>query len=389
MGNRYIHYRSRAFPRGVLIAACVLMSLSVGLPAAYQSHTAGGEVYIFSPDAKYVRVSLNSKLFINDVGNLWYMKIFEVSRLVLDPTHRELLVITRLWPLQGSTNPSHQEYEATGIVVLKEDQRGALTNALQPDGHPTVVRPPAPGYDVYTAFIFVQEPKKLFVTWLRAEASGIDYDTYVYDRSNAYRVADVLEGVMFYNNSCYLNGTVLIPNVIAGTVKSIDINTHKMETRTLAATDISGCTTKGLLANYGCLDAFTCRMASAAKEPQVKYFLYDLEKDKVIVPIELSGYADVHFVDDGKYLVADREVIEKERVTRNGDLVVYETNSGRQMASMQVPSGGTECVLGMQGNRGYYFSPHKLSMLDFGAWKVIGSLELPFDRGVIGILEGK
>jgi hypothetical protein len=82
-------------------------------------------------------------------------------------------------------------------------------------------------------------------------------------------------------------------------------------------------------------------------------------------------------------------VIEKERVTRNGDLVVYETNSGRQMASMQVPSGGTEFVLGMQGNRGYYFSPHKLSMLDFGAWKVIGSLELPFDRGVIGILEGK
>lgn len=339
--------------------------------------------YLFSHDARFVKVDLD-RMRLADVGNLWWLKINDLTEVVPGAGSNEMLVVTKLWRLLEIESPSRRQFDMHGIAVLHVNPKGELLLRR--------VIPPLSEEESFVGAkaLTVGDEKRLYVTRLRESEDGqaARPTAAVYDKS--YELGRPLRDFEVLERSCLSSDGKRLYTPVLGQpyrVRHIDLETGSRGSRPLGGIGEESSFSRVPVAFS---DECLCLIYEKRQREgaQGTLHLYDYQADQVRSRWEIDRYADYHILPGGERILAEEKQYEP-IVDESGATAGLQQRkpgrlswvSGAGASVLQLPQEGRIAGFGCQGRRAYYLSPGLLSEIDLADWKVARSLEIPFREG--------
>ena len=339
--------------------------------------------YVFSRDARFVRIDL-PELRIADVGNLWWLNINQVLKVLPDPEGRDLLIVTKTWKMLGIENPTRAEFDRPGLAALRPDQRGKLNGA-------TVI-PPLFGTDpVLDGRLFDLDGTRLLLTFYTG-AEGDRFATGVYDRS--YKLLRTIQNFPATERSCVSTSGHIWTTILAQPSRALqlDWDSGRTESRTLDQVGSSQSFSRTPVAfGDGCLNLIYEKRRRESADGVLH--LYDVAADRLVSSFQTDRYADYTLLEGGKFILEDekqfRPILDQGgqqlglRQHKTGRLHLRDGTSGQTLYSLAVPENGRVATIGCQAKRVFYVSPGLLTLVDVEEGSVTGRVPIPFDEAFV------
>lgn len=348
-------------------------------------------IYLFSSDARFLKIDA-SNLRIVDVGNLWWRNIFEVDGIIEDPLRDVILLKTKVWKLVGIENPTRAQFDMAGLVVLREVYvKGRNTLALQ-----RAIQGPS-GASLSSGKFLDLDRRELFLTWTREEESKQVISVVKYDQE--FKALETINGFPVYPRSCLSSDKKNIYTPRIGIPREIEIlNQESMKIESFSYDHVGGQDYFSKVAvverlhpaSKGCLMLVKVSQERGGRISTI--FLYDMEQRQILSEFRLDITGDFHILRNGKFILVDQveyTPLDETSLRRDkvGRLLILESSTGKQIASLTVPPNGNLAAL-LDEERGYYISPGRVTVLNLNTWTVRGGLDVPFEQAYLSLYRG-
>ncbi len=336
--------------------------------------------YLFSQDARFVKVDLE-RMRIADVGNLWWLKINDLSEVIGVPGGNELLAVTKLWRLLEIESPSRKQYEMHGLAVLHVNPKGEILLRR--------VIPPLSEEEAFVGakLLSLDGGRRLYVTRQRESDQGelSRPSTAVYGES--YELERPLRDFSVLERSCLSPDGKRIYTPELGDphrVRHIDLETGSRGSLGLGGVGEASSFSRAPVAfSEDCL----CLIYEKRRREGAHgaLYLYDYQAGRVKSRWEVSSYADYHILGRGSRILAEEkryELIQGGGLIQSkpGRLSWVSEAPGAGASVLQLPQEGRIAGFGCGEEIAYYVSPGRLTAIDLKGWRVDKSLEFPFQE---------
>lgn len=368
-----------------------ILSVAIFLGMFSTSGAAREYLYIFSPDAKFLKLD-TSDFRIVDVGNLWWLKLMVIDGVIPDPTKQHILLKTAdLWKLLDASQP------IDGLVVLDEYREYKYAGTLK---LVHTLQPPGKDANLSGGTITNNGNRRVLLSWIDIE-SGKEL-TQLLD-GKTYEERQKIEDFWVAPGTCLSSDGLRLYAVRNGSPREIirlDLQSLTVQ-RTLY--DKIGSATfhsKTPVAFRNC----TMLLLEYKEKPTEEraagtLYLYDIEKDNVLSTLQIDIDGDFFLLKAGSVIAVDEKKpvpnvfpdgsVVGIRLKHVGRLHFYDAKAGKELALLHLPEDGTFVTISSDEKTGYYLSPKLLTVVDLENYKVKATRHIPFSYGVAAFYESE
>ncbi|MGO8866399.1 MAG: hypothetical protein ACLQME_07860 [Alphaproteobacteria bacterium] len=368
-------------------AGCI--SLLVGaifLAASGCHHSARRFVYVFSPEAAFVKIASDT-LSVMGQGNLRSEATAEVDGVIDDPDRRDIFLETAgAWSATAS-GPTE------GIVVLRattEKQERSLLRLVR------TIAPPA-GTSL-TGAIVAKDPHRMIVTSWSGDERGSSEVTLAMAEDNQFHEPMKIEDFSVGTGTCATSDGSRLLSFSAAEPAAIRV--LALADMTVRKAPISGGALTVRSPRLVGGRSAGCRVLLVGRSPgssddrrRIPARVFDLEQLAMVGELDLGVPGQYFLADSGALVLVDERTLVPNvlpngqtvgmRYKKLGRLHVLEAATGKEVSLLKLPEDGA--LAASDGSTGYYLSPGSLSVLDLKAGTIRATVKVPFSSGFVAL----
>lgn len=352
----------------------LLIAFSAVDVTAQAGRTALRYGYFFGPDQSYAVVDLAAGRVLR-TGKI--TELAAVSRADVDSTGQRVLV---------------QAVSPTDPNPLQPREQLALLTQIRGAGGPQLgfVRwlkgPTALSSLIWTKFL----TQSLFLaSW---EDDGIQTNLY----NATFNPTRTLDSFRVTPTTCLGSDGRTIYSVVHNAKREIKaVNLMSLAVKESSYASIGNATAyyRAPVASDGCVVAFIERMSRETTDPApATIYLHDVEKNQTLTTFKLEGGGRLALVVKRSLLVLDLTSLVPNKLPDGttvglrrasaGNLILYDTTEGKEIARIAVPVDGALTGVSRDGTKAYYLSRSLLTVVDLVNRRATSKITLPFPYGI-------
>ena len=358
-----------------ILKKVTFMSIGV-LFLAYSLSHAKEYIYIFSHNGKFLKLDPYSLDFI-DLGNLWWLNLYEIERVIQDGKKKQILLMTSKF----NNDEDMGKNKVSTFDFLSESHKGDLYLSK-------TIKSPDENYFINDVLLSHGGGKAVISLDSGGEGKK---KSLVIDLDN-YSISGIIEHFNASRSSCFsLDGSILY-SPLYGNSKEIeyvrldgkDGIVYKISYEKIGDKEIKS------MMPVVCKDGILL-IRENAKSPlyelPLTLFFYDMQSEKVISKIHIDFDGMFYVLSNGKLLINEKKYIPNEmpdgsvigiRSKSVGRLHLYDIGTGSKIASIPVHEEGEIVGISSDAINVYYFSSNILSRIDLQNHTVVKEQKVPF-----------